>query len=134
MNKKSHIVKFFVMCSKIAQSVKHTRWNHKKWGLPVYVFLYKNLSSYIVIVSLQLQSCFDTQHYTMTFWIFLLFQFSSSLIWTTSKAETCSDSGVVSYRSSWNGGASGDLSIEFLNSVDTWYAIISTYFRSKVSL
>jgi len=61
----------------------------------------------------------------------LLLQLSSSLIWTTSKADTCSESEVVSYRSAWNGGASGDLSIEFPNSVNTW--TISVTFTGAVT-
>ena len=61
----------------------------------------------------------------------LLLQFSSSLLWTTSRADTCSESEVVSYRSAWNGGASGDLSIEFPNSVNTW--TISVTFTGAVT-
>ena len=61
----------------------------------------------------------------------MIFQFSSSLIWTTSKADTCSESGVVSYRSVWNGGASGDLSIEFPNSVNSW--TVSVTFTGAVT-
>ena len=33
--RKSHIVKFLLRFTKLAQSVKRTRWNRTKWGIPV---------------------------------------------------------------------------------------------------